>query len=59
MIGKYVDDTSSAINYISMMDSFISVNGSSNIQEYSLIANHPDRRFINIPINVDYLKETN
>ena len=27
-IGKYVDDTSSAINYISMMDSFISVNGS-------------------------------
>lgn len=59
IIGKYVDDTSSAINYISMMDSFISVNGSSNIQEYSLIANHPDRRFINIPIDVDYLKETN
>ena len=42
-----------------MMDSFISVNGSSNIQEYSLIANHPGRRFINIPIDVDYLKETN
>lgn len=52
IIGKYVDDTSSAINYISMMDSFISVNGSSNDQEYSLIANHPDRKFINIPINV-------
>ena len=59
IIGKYVDDTSSAINYISMMDSFIAVNGSSNAQEYSLIANHPDRKFINIPIDVDYLKETN
>ena len=59
IVGKYVDDTSSAINYISMMDSFIAVNDSSNYQEYSLIANHPDRRFINIPIDVDYLKKTN
>lgn len=56
IIGKYVDDTSSAINYTSMMDSFISVEGFSNEQEYSLIANHPDRKFINIPINVDLTK---
>lgn len=58
IIGKYVDDTSSAINYISMMDSFISVEDFSNEQEYSLIANHPDRKFINIPIEVS-LTETN
>lgn len=59
IIGKYVDDTSSAINYISMMDSFISVKDSSNSNEYSLIANHPKKKFIDIPIDVSHLAETN
>ena len=51
IVGKYVDDSATAVNYISAIDSFIEVKSYKNTSEYSLLANHPTQKFIDIPLN--------
>ena len=51
IVGKYVDDTATAINYISATDSFIEVKSYKNVSEYSLLANYPKIQYIDIPLN--------